>query len=109
MLKMRIGVNNLEVRKTLRTEFERLMKQLGTKGLSANEIFDIAQKEGRFDPKDYVYTKDKKELYEFLTYSIALCRIWADYKASKPDAQIEELNLCFITYMRDMWGLEKVE
>lgn len=105
----------MKVRETLKIELDALMQDLIGKidtnkpELTVNEVFELAEKNGAFSQKGYVYSNDTTMLYDLLVYSLGLCNIWANYKQDNPNAEITELNWCVIEFMKHMWGLDKVK
>lgn len=106
----------MKVREIMKQELDGLIKELLPKieipkdrpYLTVNNVFDLAAEAKIFNPADYVYTKETDQLYELLTYSLGLTHIWAQYKSANPNAPLTDLNQCLITFMRNMWGLDKV-
>lgn len=106
----------MKVREIMKQELDSLIKELLPKieipkdrpYLTVNNVFDLAAEAKIFNPVDYIYTEDINQLYELLTYSLGLTHIWVQYKNANPNAPLTDLNLCLITFMRNMWGLDKV-
>lgn len=106
----------MKVRETLKVEMDAIIKDLigkididgNTAELSVNEIFDLAEKNGAFSQKDYVYSEDEDTLVDMLVFSLGLSNLYANYKQENPAATTKEINYVIIEYMKHMWGLEKV-
>lgn len=72
--------------------------------LSVNDVFE---KSG-FDDNDFDIGYDANGLYDLLTFSMGLSKLWSEYKKTHPNAPIDRVNAVIPVYMRNMWGLEKV-
>lgn len=106
----------MQVRETLKIELDAIIKDLIGKitvpddvlELSVNEIFDLAEEQGCFSQKDYVYSEDEETLEDLLVFSLGLSKLWREHKKENPDAPRTDVNPLIIDFMKHMWGLEKV-
>ena len=106
----------MKVRETLKIEMDALIEDLVRKidipsdatELSVNEVFDLAEAQGCFNQKDYVYSNDEDTLVDLLVFSLGLSNLYTNYKKDNPDAVVHDVNFVIIDYMKHMWGLEKV-
>lgn len=106
----------MQVRETMKNELDAIIKDLigkidvpeGVYELSINEVFDLAEKNGSFNQKEYRYSEDEETLLDILVFSIGMSKLWKQYKEENPDATYIDVNYLIIDFMKHMWGLEKV-
>ena len=106
----------MKVRETLKVELDAISKDLigkidvpdGVTELTVNEIFSLAEENGSFSKKDYVYSTDEETLLDLLVFSLGLSHLWRDYKKENPEATYQDVNPLIIDFMKNMWGLEKI-
>lgn len=105
----------MQVSQILKKEQERLAEEFLNKltiksdTITFNDLLDRAIKNGLFNIDTYVFSNDEKYLYDLLNFSVGLSRLWTEYIARTNDSNYLSINKVIVTYMINMYGLEKIE
>ncbi len=104
----------MKVTEILKKEYEKLADDLRGKVVYTEpeikfiNLIKLAEEQGSFDRKQYVFSDDVDTIYDMLNFSIGLSSLWKNFREEHPKADIREVNEVIVQYLINMWGLEKI-